>query len=91
MMGATGRVMMPGEVADLLRVSTRTVYGLLAEGEITHLKVNRMIRIPRESVERYIERQTRTASGEVGGEDDLGLSDFGDVRGGRNGLGSERA
>ena len=81
-------VLMPGEVADELRVSTRTVYRLLTEGEITHVRINRMIRIPRESVERYIDRQTRTASGELGGQD-VEHSGDGVVSGDRHDLGAE--
>ncbi len=38
------------EVASALRVSLRTVYRLIAEGRIPHIRVGRQVRIPRKGV-----------------------------------------
>lgn len=62
-------MMTPGEVADVLRVGTKTVYNLITDGEITYKRINRLIRVPRESLERYLERQTHHSVHELGGQD----------------------
>ncbi len=43
-------------VADILNVSERTVYYLIAQKELTSLKVNGARRITREAVLRYIQK-----------------------------------
>jgi excisionase family DNA binding protein len=45
-------------VADLLGSSTRTIYRLIADGELTAFKVRGGLRIPEESLEEYRRRQT---------------------------------
>lgn len=42
------------ETADELRVSTRTVYNLLASGELKSLKIGRSRRILRSTVDAYL-------------------------------------
>lgn len=49
------------EVADLLRVSRRTVERLIAAGELVKVKVGHSTLIPAEQLTRYIERQTEGA------------------------------
>ncbi len=44
----------PEEVADLLGCSRVTVYALLNRSELGSVKIGRLRRIPRESVESYI-------------------------------------
>ena len=39
------------EVADLLRVSSRLVYKLIAAGDLTHVRMGDVIRIPRSAIE----------------------------------------
>jgi excisionase family DNA binding protein len=48
----------PAEAADLLRVDVKSIYRSIAKGEIPHLRVGRMIRIPRAA----IDAMTRAAS-----------------------------
>ena len=38
------------EVADLLGMSERSVYSMIKSGRLHAIKVNRLVRIPRESV-----------------------------------------
>lgn len=64
MIGLREPKMLPGEVARELRISVKTVYRLVDEGELAHVRVGRLIRIPEKSVEQYIERQTRERGGE---------------------------
>jgi excisionase family DNA binding protein len=44
-------------VAELLGCSTRTIYRLVWEGELTSFKVRGSLRIPEESLESYRKRQ----------------------------------
>lgn len=43
--------------ADLLGSSTRTIYRLVADGELTAFKVRGALRIPEESLDEYQRRQ----------------------------------
>ena len=43
--------------ADLLGSSTRTIYRLITDGELTAFKVRGSLRIPEESLEEYQRRQ----------------------------------
>jgi excisionase family DNA binding protein len=43
------------EVASYLRVGPKTVYLLIAEGKLGHFRVRRAIRIPRKSLQEYLE------------------------------------
>lgn len=45
------------QTADLLGSSTRTVYRLISDGELTALHVRGSLRIPEEGVEEYQRRQ----------------------------------
>lgn len=50
------------EVADLLRISKRTAYGLVARGDIPSVRVGGQHRIPRAQLERDLAvRSTRGA------------------------------
>jgi len=44
------------EIAWLLGVSKRTIYRMLAEGELLPVKIRSSIRVPVESVENYIKK-----------------------------------
>lgn len=45
------------EVADLLRVSTMTVYRLIRQGELPAVRVGRSYRVRRPDLEAYLEDQ----------------------------------
>lgn len=47
------KLLRPDEVADHLRVSTRTVYRMIDEGAFVVIPVRRALRITAESLERY--------------------------------------
>lgn len=47
------------EVAVMLRVSERTVYRLLATGDLQGVKVRSRVLIPLKEVEAYLKRQQR--------------------------------
>jgi len=48
------RFLTPAEVADMLRVSTMTVYRLIKAGDIPALKVGKSYRLREEDVDRWI-------------------------------------
>ena len=48
------RFLTPAEVADMLRVSTMTVYRLIKAGDIPALKVGKSYRMREEDVDRWI-------------------------------------
>jgi excisionase family DNA binding protein len=49
------RFLTVAEVADLMRVSTMTVYRLIKAGELAAVRVGRSYRIPDSEVDRYLE------------------------------------
>jgi excisionase family DNA binding protein len=57
------RLMSPGDVADRLGVSVRTVSRLIDERKIDSVRVGRLNRIPETAVEEYIKANTRPAKG----------------------------
>ena len=46
-----------GEVADGLNCSTRTVYRLIADGELSALRIRSSLRVYSESVDDYLRRE----------------------------------
>src|SRR5579885_1401558 len=48
------------EVAALLRVSRNLVYELIAQGELPVIRLGRVIRVPRDALERWIDREAAT-------------------------------
>jgi len=51
------------EVAETLKVTERTVYNLIERGDIPRVKVGRAVRIRREDMKDYIERQSERGVG----------------------------
>lgn len=49
------RFLTVAEVADLMRVSTMTVYRLIKAGDLAAVRVGRSYRIPEGEVDRYLE------------------------------------
>jgi excisionase family DNA binding protein len=49
------RFLTVAEVADLMRVSTMTVYRLIKAGDMAAVRVGRSYRIPETEVDRYLE------------------------------------
>lgn len=49
------RFLTVAEVADLMRVSTMTVYRLIKAGDMAAVRVGRSYRIPDSEVDRYLE------------------------------------
>ena len=49
------RFLTVAEVADLMRVSTMTVYRLIKAGDMAAVRVGRSYRIPESEVDRYLE------------------------------------
>lgn len=47
------------ELAKELRVCTNTAYALVKSGQIRHVKIGRVYRVPRSAVEDYLNRQTQ--------------------------------
>ncbi|MCY6485339.1 helix-turn-helix domain-containing protein [Clostridium aestuarii] len=43
------------EVADLLNVHRNTIYELVRQNKIKHIKIGRQIRIPEEYLDKFIE------------------------------------
>jgi excisionase family DNA binding protein len=46
------------EAAQLLRISRNLAYELVAKGELPSVRLGRLIRVPRSSLEAWIARQT---------------------------------
>lgn len=51
------RFVTPNEVADMLRVSSMTVYRLIKSGEMRAIKVGRSYRLRQEDVDAYVAGQ----------------------------------
>lgn len=49
----------PNEVAGRLRISKMTVYRLIANGELTAVKIGRSYRIPHDALDRYVKNNTK--------------------------------
>lgn len=46
------------ETAEYLRISTDTAYELIARNELPHLRLGRVIRVPRFGLEQWIARES---------------------------------
>ncbi len=55
------------EVAEVMRVSTMTVYRLIKAGELPAIRVGKHLRIRRDAVEGYLDRQVVVAGGATEG------------------------
>jgi excisionase family DNA binding protein len=53
----------PSEVAKMLRVDLRTVYGMIEREELPQIKAGRVIRIPRGPVDTLLGRKPATVKG----------------------------
>jgi excisionase family DNA binding protein len=51
---ARARFLTPQEVADLLRVSSMTVYRLIKSGEMPAVRVGKAFRIPEDELDAYL-------------------------------------
>jgi excisionase family DNA binding protein len=51
----------PSEVAKMLRVDLRTIYGMIERCELPQIKAGRVIRIPRKPVDALLGRKPVTA------------------------------
>jgi excisionase family DNA binding protein len=49
------RLLTPNEVADLLRVSTMTVYRLIKAGDLRAARIGKSFRISEDDVDRYLQ------------------------------------
>lgn len=66
-MQATPRVLTVPEVADVLRVTTKTVYALIKRGELPSFRIGRAVRCRQEDVERFIDDRATEAKLAGGG------------------------
>jgi len=60
------KLLRPDEVADRLNIGKRTVYKLIADGEIPALKIRSSLRVPDYAIEKYISKQMQIYSYEHG-------------------------
>ena len=51
------RLLTPGEVAEILQCSKATAYGLLQRGEITTIRIGRLVRVKRADLDIYIQKE----------------------------------
>jgi len=51
----------PSEVAKMLRVDMRTIYGMSGRGELPQIKAGRVIRIPRGPIDTLLGRHPPTS------------------------------
>lgn len=54
---APSRLLTVNEVANLLGCGRTLVYELMGKGQLTHIKVGRLTRIPPAEVERFVQRR----------------------------------
>lgn len=47
------------QVAELLAVSERTVFGLIARGDLRSVKIRRSLRVPRKGLEEFLDRSVQ--------------------------------
>jgi excisionase family DNA binding protein len=64
----------PDEIAEMLKVSQRTVYKWISDGLLDSLKAGRSIRVPRESLEKLIQHEHLSAEVPAGDEAITGLA-----------------
>lgn len=50
-----GRVLTVAEAAQLLRVSSRTLYGAIGRGEVPAVRIGRRLVLPGAALERFLE------------------------------------
>ena len=58
---------LPAEVARILRVTVRTVERYCAQGKLRAVKVGRLWRIPRSSLEAFLRTEEKNAERKAGG------------------------
>ncbi len=63
MTSPTPNLLLPSEVAEVLRVSKMTVYRLIKSGTLPAVRIGRSFRIPQASFEEYL-RQASSQSGD---------------------------
>jgi excisionase family DNA binding protein len=54
-----GEIMSAEEVMEFLSVGKNTLYALLIRGEINAFKIGKVWKVPRKSIEEYIENKVR--------------------------------
>jgi excisionase family DNA binding protein len=59
----TREVMTVPEVAEFLRVTPKTVYALIREGELSAFRVGRVLRCHETAVHAFVGRRTRSDAG----------------------------
>jgi excisionase family DNA binding protein len=52
----------PKQAADALSISPRKLWGMMASGEIPHIRIGRSVRYPVDELERWINAQTKGGS-----------------------------
>lgn len=60
-----GRLLDVHQVADVLGCGRTLVYELLGRGELRHMKIGRLTRVPSSEVDRYVRRQMGVEDGEA--------------------------
>jgi len=60
------RVLRPDQVSEILKVSRRTVYRLVSEGELEAFRVRGSLRVRQSAVKAYIRRQIALFQAENG-------------------------
>lgn len=55
------RYLTPGQVAEALAVSVKTIHNLVSARKIESVKVGRAVRISKQSIDQYLEKNTRRA------------------------------
>lgn len=51
------------EVAEVLRIARSRAYELVAEGEITSVRIGRSVRVSRKDLDRWLEEQRHPSAG----------------------------
>ena len=57
-------IMTPSEVAERLKVTERTIYKYLANGELEAVKIGRVWRITQEQLKSFLEKKTQNRRGQ---------------------------
>jgi excisionase family DNA binding protein len=55
------KLLTPDQVAEFLLVSRKTVYRIINSGKLEAIKVESILRIPEESLQKYMDRNKKTS------------------------------
>jgi excisionase family DNA binding protein len=65
------KLLTPGEVAEVLKVSKAKAYSLLKNGEIPTVRIGALVRVRQQDLERYVNEKVNQDDGQKSTHQDL--------------------